>query len=168
MFRKLNYLFVTLFGIGSVRYIPGTVSSLVTTIFLFSLFHILNISNNVFLIFFAVIFLYSFFSVSKYIEERENKDPKEIVIDEVIGQTIPIFLYEVSHGGEKGLLDILVIYTIIFLLFRLFDIFKPFPANLLDRKFKNSFGVIMDDVVAGFYVVLTLIVFMVLKSKYFI
>jgi len=168
MFKNLNYLFVTFFGLGSVRYIPGTVSSLVTTILLFSIFHILNISNNIFLIFFSIIFLYSFFSVSKYIEERENKDPKEIVIDEVIGQTIPIFLYEVSHGGEKSLQDILVIYTIIFLLFRLFDIFKPFPANLLDRKFKNSFGVIMDDVVAGFYVVLTLIVFMVLKSKYFI
>ena len=56
----------------------------------------------------------------------------------------------------------------IFVLFRFFDIKKPFPINIFDKKYKNSFGVIMDDVIAGFYVVLTLIVFMVLKSKFFI
>ncbi len=167
MIKNFNYLFVTLFGLGSIRYIPGTVSSLITTIFLFSLFHILNISNYIFLIFFIVIFFYSFFSVSKYIKKSENKDPKEVVIDEFIGQTIPIFLYEISHGSEKNIKDIFVIYFVIFLLFRFFDILKPFPANLFDRKFKNSFGVIFDDVVAGLYVVITLIIFMVLKSKFF-
>ena len=167
MIKNFNYLFVTLFGLGSIRYIPGTVSSLVTTIFLFSLFHILNISNYIFSIFFIVIFFYSFFSVSKYIKKSENKDPKEVVIDEFIGQTIPIFLYEISHGSEKNIKDIFVIYFVIFLLFRFFDILKPYPANLFDRKFKNSFGVIFDDVVAGLYVVITLIIFMVLKSKFF-
>ena len=168
MFKNFNYLFVTLFGLGSIRYIPGTVSSLVTTIFLFSLFHILNISNSAFLIFFAVIFFYSFFSVSKYIRENENKDPKEVVIDEFIGQTIPIFLYEISHGSEKNIKDIFTIYVVIFLLFRFFDILKPFPANFFDLKFKNSFGVIFDDVIAGLYVVLTLIIFMIVKTKFFL
>jgi phosphatidylglycerophosphatase A len=41
---------------------------------------------------------------------------------------------------------------------------KPFPVSFFDKNFKNSFGVIMDDVCAGFYVVLSLIFFMILKS----
>ena len=56
----------------------------------------------------------------------------------------------------------------IFILFRFFDIKKPFPANFFDKKFKNSLGVIIDDVIAGLYVVLTLIIFMVIKSKFFL
>ena len=55
----------------------------------------------------------------------------------------------------------------IFILFRYFDIKKPFPVSYFDEKFKNSFGVILDDVVAGLYVVLALIVLMVIKSKFF-
>jgi phosphatidylglycerophosphatase A len=49
-------------------------------------------------------------------------------------------------------------------LFRFFDIKKPFPVSFFDKNFKNSFGVIMDDVCAGLYVVLSLICFMVLSS----
>jgi len=52
------------------------------------------------------------------------------------------------------------------LLFRFFDIAKPFPVSFFDKNFKNSFGVIMDDVIAGFYVVLSLICFMVLSSYF--
>ena len=58
-------------------------------------------------------------------------------------------------------------YFYIFILFRFFDIKKPFPVDLFDKKFKNSFGVILDDVIAGLYVVLTLIVYMIIKSKFF-
>ena len=64
--------------------------------------------------------------------------------------------------------EAVIFYLIIFILFRFFDIKKPFPVNIFDKKFKNSFGVILDDVVAGFYVVLTLIIFMVIKSKLFL
>ena len=87
MIKNFNYLFVTCFGIGSFRYAPGTVTSLVTTIFLFSLFHILNLSSNVILITLLLIFIYSFYAVSEYIKDNENKDPKEVVIDEFIGQS---------------------------------------------------------------------------------
>ena len=61
----------------------------------------------------------------------------------------------------------IIFYSICFVLFRFFDIKKPFPVNFFDKNFKNSFGVIMDDVFAGIYVVLSLICFMVLSS-YFI
>ena len=111
-----------------------------------------------------MIFIYSFFAVASYIEDIQNKDPKEVIIDEFIGQSIPIYLYEISHGTEKSANEAIIFYSICFILFRFFDIVKPFPVNFFDKKFKNSFGVIMDDVCAGFYVVLSLICFMVLSS----
>ena len=167
MINTFNYLFVTCFGIGSFRFAPGTIASFITTIFLFSLFHIINLSNNIILISLVLIFIYSFYAVSEYIKENENKDPKEIVVDEFIGQSIPIYLYEMAHGTMKNPQESVLFYLYIFILFRYFDIKKPFPVSYIDKKFKNSFGVIMDDVVAGLYVVLTLIIFMIIKSKFF-
>ena len=167
MIKNINFLFVTFFGIGTIRYAPGTITSLITTVLLFSLFHILNLSNAAILIILIAIFFYSFIAVANYIKEIPNKDPKEVVIDEVIGQSIPIYLYEIAHGTNKDSKEAILFYIYIFILFRFFDIKKPFPVNFFDRKFKNSFGVIMDDVIAGFYVVLTLIIFMVIKSKLF-
>ena len=147
--------------------IPGTVGSLATIIILFVLFHTLNISSNLILFGLIIIFIYSFSAVASHTENSENKDPKEIVIDEFIGQSIPIYLYEISHGTEKSPNEAIIFYAICFVLFRFFDIKKPFPVSFFDRNFKNSFGVIMDDVCAGLYVVLSLICFMVLSS-YFI
>ena len=167
MIKTINYLFVTCFGIGSFRFAPGTIASLFTTIFLFSLFHIINLSNNIILIALLLIFFYSFYAVSEYIKDNENKDPKEVVIDEFIGQSIPIYLYEMAHGTIKSSQESALFYLYIFILFRYFDIKKPFPVSYFDKKFKNSFGVILDDVVAGLYVVLTLIIFMTIKSKFF-
>tara|TARA_B100001057_G_scaffold477532_1_gene546853 strand:+ start:1118 stop:1624 length:507 start_codon:yes stop_codon:yes gene_type:complete len=167
MIKTINYLFVTFFGIGTIRFAPGTITSLITTILLYSLFHILSVASNFILIFLALIFLYSFYAVAEYIKNNENKDPKEVVIDEVIGQSIPIYLYEMAHGSEKNSQEIILFYIYIFILFRFFDIKKPFPINIFDKKYKNSFGVIFDDVIAGLYVVLTLIVFMLIKLKIF-
>jgi phosphatidylglycerophosphatase A len=166
MIKNLNYLFVTCFGIGSFRFAPGTIASLVTTVFLYSLFHIVNLSNNSILIILLIVFIFSFYAVSKYIKYNKNKDPKEVVVDEFIGQSIPIYIYEVSHGTSKDSSEAVLFYLYIFILFRFFDIKKPFPINFFDKKFKNSFGVIFDDVIAGFYVVLTLIIFMIFKSKF--
>jgi phosphatidylglycerophosphatase A len=167
MIKTFNYLFVTCFGIGTFRFAPGTITSFVTTIFLFSLFHIINLSNKVILLTLLIIFVYSFYAVSEYIKNNKNKDPKEIVVDEFIGQSVPIYLYEIAHGTVKNPQEVTLFYLYIFILFRYFDIKKPFPVNYFDKKFKNSFGVIMDDVMAGLYVVVTLVIFMVIKSKFF-
>ena len=165
MIKNFNYLIVTFFGIGTLRFAPGTFTSLITTVFLYSLFYIINLSHFLILIFLLVIFFYSFYAVADYIKDNKDKDPKEITIDEFIGQSIPIYLYEVAHGIKKNPQDSIIIYICIFILFRFFDIKKPFPINIFDKKFKNSFGVIFDDVIAGLYVVLTLIIFMVIKSN---
>ena len=63
MFIKINFLFVTLFGIGKIKKIPGSFASLATTIFLFFLFHILNVSPNIVLISVIIIFFISLYSV---------------------------------------------------------------------------------------------------------
>ena len=94
----------------------------------------------------------------------DNKDPKEVVIDEFIGQSIPICLYEVAHNSPKETDQIFKFYFIIFVLFRIFDIVKPFPVSYYEKNFKNSFGVIMDDVCAGLYVVAVLVLYMVITS----
>ena len=160
MLNKINFLFISLFGIGKIKKLPGTFASLATTLFLFFLFHILNVSPNIILFSVIIIFLISFYAINIYIKDLSNKDPKEVVIDEFIGQSIPLYLYEVSHGMQKDSDDTFKFYLIIFILFRFFDITKPFPVSYFDKNFKNSLGVIMDDVVAGLYVVLVLILYM--------
>ena len=151
-------------GLGKIKFIPGTFGSLATTIILFYLFHTLNISPNIILIGLVIIFVYSFYAVSSHIENSKNKDPSEIIIDEFLGQSIPIYLYEISHGTIKNDSEAIIYYSLFFILFRYFDIMKPFPVSFFDKNFKNSFGVIMDDICAGFYVVLTLVCFMIIKS----
>ena len=163
MFNKINFFFVTLFGIGKIKKIPGSFASLATALFLFFLFHILNVSPNMVLFSIIVIFFISLYTVNIFIKDLPNKDPKEIVIDEFIGQSIPICLYEVAHDMPKETDQVLKFYFIMFILFRIFDIAKPYPVSYYDKNFKNSFGVIMDDVCAGLYVVVILVLYMVLK-----
>ena len=161
---KINYLFVTLFGIGRLKKIPGSYASLVTTIFLFFLFHIFHFSPNVFLICVIIIFIISLYSVNVFIKDLDDKDPKEVVIDEFIGQSIPICLYEIAHNEPTNPTRVLTFYFIMFILFRVFDIAKPYPVSYYDKNFKNSFGVIMDDVCAGLYVVAVLVLYMVITT----
>ena len=161
MLNNINFLFVTLFGIGKIKKIPGSFASLATTFFLFFLFHTLNLSPEIILVFIIIIFFISLYAVNHFIKDLDNKDPKEVVIDEFIGQSIPICLYEIAHEGPKEINQILTFYFIMFILFRIFDVTKPFPASYYEKNFKNSFGVIMDDVCAGLYVVAILVVYMI-------
>jgi phosphatidylglycerophosphatase A len=92
-----------------------------------------------------MVFFYTLFFLEKILKKSfTSSDPKEIVIDEFIGQSIPLIIC-----GNNIFLIILS-----FLLFRLFDITKPWPASYFDLKIKNSIGVIMDDVIAGIYALL--------------
>ena len=166
MIKIINTLFVTMLGLGKFSKIPGTLGSLTTVIILYLFFHVFNLSSYLILIILLFVFIISFLAIEKHIKDYDNKDPKEIIIDEFIGQSIPIYLYEISHGTEKTPYEALIFYSICFVLFRFFDIAKPFPVSFFDKNFKNSFGVIMDDVFAGFYVVLSLICFMFLSSYF--
>ena len=164
MIKNFNFLFVTMFGLGKIKFMPGTFGSFTTVLILFYLFHSLNISSTIISIGLIIIFIYSFYAVSSYIKDSKNKDPGEIIIDEFLGQSIPIYLYEISHGTTKENNEAIIYYILFFILFRYFDIVKPFPINFFDKNFKNSFGVIIDDICAGIYVVLTVVCFMIVKS----
>ena len=164
MLNKINFLFVTLFGIGKIKKIPGSFASLTTILFFFFLIHVLNVPPNIVLISVIIVFFVSLYAVNIFIKDLDNKDPKEVVIDEFIGQSIPICLYEIAHEGTKETSQVLTFYFIMFILFRVFDIAKPYPVSYYDKNFKNSFGVIMDDVCAGLYVVAVLVLYMVITT----
>jgi len=108
--NKIIFLFVTLFGIGKLKKIPGSYASLVTTIFLFFLFHILKFSPNIVLVGVIIVFFISLYTVNIFIKNFDNKDPKEVVIDEFIGQSIPICLYEIAHEGSKETSQVLTFF----------------------------------------------------------
>ena len=150
--KKINVLISTFFGYGYLTKIPGTVASFVTTIFIYIAFEILNYTDLKFsLILFVILFFYSFYAVKDSESEFKNKDPRQIVIDEVLGQAMPLILLLYLNQTNQLSLQIEIYYVLSFLFFRFFDIIKPFPVSYFDKNFKNYFGIIMDDIMAGLY-----------------
>ena len=150
--KKINILISTFFGNGYVSKIPGTFTSLTTLIILYLLFEVCEFKNlNYILILYSIIFFYSFYAVMDTEHEFEKKDPRQIVIDEVLGQSLPIILIVYLSSNNLISISVEIYYLISFLLFRFFDIVKPFPVNYFDKKHKNFFGIIMDDIMAGIY-----------------
>ena len=169
MINKFNYYFVTLLIFGdSVQKYRGTWASLFTVLFLFIIIYFLKISVFIVSILLLIILFYSYFAITTTLKDFKDSDPQEIVIDEFVGQSIPIILFEIFHGDiNYSAYEALQIYLWFFLLFRVFDGLKPFPIDYVDKKFKNSFGILFDDILAGIYVVLCLILFMVGKTYLF-
>ena len=153
--KKINLLISTFFGNGYVSFIPGTLTSLSTLIILYFFFEVFNFKNlNYILILYSIIFFYSFYAVMDSEIEFDNKDPRQIVIDEVLGQAMPLIF--IVYLSSKNLINIPVeiYYFLSFILFRFFDIVKPFPVSYFDKRHKNFFGIIMDDIMAGLYTML--------------
>jgi len=106
-----------------------------------------------------VILIFSIYLIDSLKSFFSNIDAKEIVIDEFIGQSIPILSFYSFLEKENINMFIIVAFAS-FVLFRIFDIFKPYPINLIDQKLKNGFGVMLDDMIAGiFSSILALIIF---------
>ena len=160
MIKKINLIFVTFFGIGYVKIASGTFASLVTSIIFFCLFRFyISIEHfpilGLIIIFF---FIYSLYAIETLEAEFEQKDARQIVIDEVIGQSIPILLIEyIAYSQNQSFGADLYLYLMSFFLFRFFDIFKPFPIRYFDKNYKNSFGILFDDVLAGIYTLILLL-----------
>ena len=108
-----------------------------------------------------LVFTYALYAIKTIENEFKQKDTRQIVIDEVIGQSIPIFLIEyIVYSQTQSFGADLYLYVISFFLFRFFDILKPFPIGYFDKNYKNSFGILFDDVLAGIY---TLVVLLLLE-----
>ena len=142
----LNFI-LTGFYIGKIRYAPGTFGTLLA-IPIFLLIYDLSLIIKISFVF--LLFLISLFLLDLSYKKKifKNIDDKSIVIDEVIGYLIFIIFFD----------NTLPILLASFLIFRLFDILKPYPIYLIDKKMKNAFGVILDDIIAGIFSGLTLFV----------
>ena len=150
--KKINVLLSTFFGYGYLTKIPGTIASAVTVVFLYIAYEVLGYNDLKFsIIFFILLFFYSFYAVKDSEAEFENKDPRQIVIDEVLGQSMPIILLLYLNQTNQINISIEIYYIFSFIFFRFFDILKPFPVNYFDKNYKNYFGIIMDDIMAGLY-----------------
>ena len=150
--KKINVLLSTLFGYGYLTKIPGTITSAITTIFIYIAYEILGYTElKLSIIFFILLFFYSFYAVKDSETEFKIKDPRQIVIDEVLGQSMPLILLLYLNQTNQISISIEIYYILSFFLFRFFDILKPFPVSYFDKNHKNYFGIIMDDIIAGLY-----------------
>jgi len=153
MIKKFNLFFLTFFMLGKIKHAPGTLASL-TTCFLF--IFLINIFNITIIFFITLIlFFYSFVAINYSFDDFKSNDPQEIVIDEVVGQMLPLLALPIY----ETLYPLPTIYYCVsaFLLFRLFDIWKPFPVNYVDEKVSGSLGIMLDDIIAGIYSILFLV-----------
>ena len=158
--KKINLIFVTFLGVGYIKIASGTFASLVISIIFFYLFRLyISIEHFLFLcLAMILVFTYSLYAIKTIENEFEQKDARQIVIDEVIGQSIPIFLVEyITFLQTQSFGADLYLYAISFFLFRFFDILKPFPIGYFDKNYKNSFGILFDDVLAGVYTLVVLL-----------
>ena len=144
--------FVTLFGIGFISTAPGTLGSIFTIFVWYLSITLLNI--YFFYLVFILVFIIAFKSVGIYLNNESKDDPSEVVIDEFIGQSIPL-LFLIDYNLYEVLLA--------FCAFRFFDITKIYPINKAE-KLSGAKGVIMDDIIAGIY---SLIIIMFYKIVLF-
>ncbi len=144
MKKQLSFIISTLFYIGYFPKAPGTVGSFVS-LFLVALinfyFGIIGLLSLI-----IISFVLAMFSVAETLKYTKH-DPSFIVIDELIGQAVTFIFVSNFLINNSNLL----IYVLGFIFFRLFDILKPFPVSYADKKIRNAFGVILDDVLAGIY-----------------
>ena len=144
-------LFCTFFYIGYIKFMPGTFGSFAGLLLGVSLKNYFEL--YILIIFTLLIFVISIFAIRIFQLKKGKKDRSEIIIDEIIGQQIPIILFEMY------LLNIILS----FIFFRFFDILKIYPAGYIDKKYSNSFGIIADDIVAGFQA--SLLIYLIILIK---
>ena len=154
MIKKINLLFVTFFKIGKLKFAPGSVASLITCLLFLLLVEIFSIVTLFFFTLFIT--LYAFIAINNSFDTFDSNDPQEIVIDEVVGQMLPLLaipIYETLYPLPK------IYYCFAaFLLFRLFDIWKPYPINHIDNNVGGALGIMLDDIFASIYSIIILII----------
>ena len=141
---KKPYDFIaSLGGIGLIPFAPGTFGS----IFAWLVFVIMSHFVNMLIYTIAIVFI-AIWVCEKASVNLIQKDHKSIVIDELAGMWVALVpvIYFASNQFER------IIYACLALVFfRVFDILKPFPISYFDKKYKNGFGIVLDDIIAGIF-----------------
>ena len=156
MNKRIGKLIVTMFGVGLIKYFPGTFASLITAL-IYYISYTININYFLLILINLFLFVYSVWMINNLEGEFEEIDSKKIVIDEFLGQSIPIlFFYIIFYEGSVSNNFFFIIVFLSFVGFRFFDILKPYPINYVDKNMKNGFGVILDDLIAGLFTLIVL------------
>ena len=149
--NKISQLYSTLFFIGYIKWSPGTVGSFVSLIIIIQLQHLLN--YFVFIILFIILSIISIKLIKIYSNNIKIHDAGEIIIDEFLGIYLIIII-----SNNLNLLNTWIKILLILVLFRIFDIIKPYPANWIHMNMRNSYGIILDDIVAAIYSIIALFI----------
>ena len=156
--KKITKIFISLFYIGYFKFSPGSIGSLISILILFPFFWLEIFSYKFLIFFFIFTFILSMHFINLYSKQNSSHDAKEIIIDEFAGIYLIFLFYDYVF-----LINNYITLILIFILFRFFDITKIFPANIIDKKIKNPFGVMLDDIIASIYTIL----FMYILNVYF-
>ena len=151
--KNLTKFLVSIFFVGYIKFAPGTWGTLASLLIMYILFNILSLSLIILVTIFIFLFFISNYLINYFSLITKSHDSKHIVIDELLGVFIIFLFYDLIF-----LFNDFLTYLLIFILFRFFDILKIFPAKFFDKNYKNGYGVILDDIIAGLYTVLTLII----------
>tara|TARA_A100001011_G_scaffold313084_1_gene330810 strand:+ start:212 stop:712 length:501 start_codon:yes stop_codon:yes gene_type:complete len=166
MIRIIGKLILTMFNIGKLGKFPGTIASAITSL-LYIIFFYFKIHYLTLFVIFIFLFFVSIHLINLLKDEFDDVDSKEIVIDEYLGQSIPIlFFYFILSEASASINFFSIIILISFIGFRFFDILKPYPINYIDNNFKNGFGVVFDDIIAGIFTTLVLYIFILIYDKF--
>ena len=146
----MEKFFVTIFGIGFSKFAPGTIGSFVGVLFFYFFYNLFSKNYILFFLFIFLIFIFSWYFTYVYILKNRIHDPSEIIIDEFLGQLISLtpILFINNFKLEKFIFLELMVLS--FLLFRFFDILKPWPIYIVDRS-RTSLSILLDDVIAGLF-----------------
>jgi phosphatidylglycerophosphatase A len=171
-----NKIFTTFFGVGTIKKAPGTFGSMAGVFFWLLVNKLLNINyasglhraNWFWLAFLLVITIYAFDAIKKYGSQVKEIDHKSIVIDEVVGVIIALQIaIQAIHFNvaTSYIVQFFIAILLSFCLFRFFDITKPSLIGWCDKNLKNSFGVMLDDILAGFLAGIVSYVFIIIFYK---
>ena len=153
--KKFSFFISTLCCFGYFPKAPGTVGSLVSLPIIFFVCNKFGLNGLILTI--IISFIISWFCIKEVLKYTKH-DPSFVVIDEFVGQSVTFLLIADTLKNNTNMVP----YIIGFILFRIFDITKPFPASYADKKMKNALGVILDDVFAGLYGMIILYIIMIL------
>ena len=145
--------FVSIFYVGYIKFASGTWGSIASLLILYPFIKFTVLSFEALLIIFIILFFISNLFINYFSNFTNSNDSKHIVIDELLGIFIILIFYDFIFIYNDFLTLILI-----FFIFRLFDIVKLFPSNYIDKNLKNGYGVMLDDIIAGIYTILTLII----------
>jgi phosphatidylglycerophosphatase A len=145
--NALARLIATWFYLGCVPKGPGTAGSLGALAVAAALYVWAGVPPAGFLVLSLLLLAPSIWAAGRVARETGSKDPQTVVVDEVVGQWITL--------AGAATLDRWQAWAAAFILFRLFDIWKPPPVRALERV-PSGAGIVLDDVMAGIYAALVL------------